>query len=260
MELVLAAAKAAIPNAVLAMLAEQKITGRAPPSTGKAGASQASKLRGRPAGVRRGESRNGNVLSLIETQRAAAPLQLIASACAADRHASKTAANASKSALKISASAASSRRRPRHVSSSMRPARAPCTASPKPRAPSKSSCRNVTSAATASRSSPSRHQRRHAAAADPLPDARQRSLAGLSGGGGTTLATRLNALRSSPAQQKQKGISPTIVMLHGWQSQYRPQRQAGRKAAMADAMAVAENLRALAIKRSPDRHLATPQR
>ncbi len=77
MELVLAAAQAAIPNAILASLAEQKLTGRAPPSTGKVGASQASQLRGRPAGVRRGEPRNGNVLSLIETLRAAAPLQTI---------------------------------------------------------------------------------------------------------------------------------------------------------------------------------------
>ena len=77
-EIVLAAAQAAIPPRLLAQL--RFAENRRPlsrPSGGRSSAARYSPLRGRPAGVRRGEprARSGSRLNLIETLRAAAPWQ-----------------------------------------------------------------------------------------------------------------------------------------------------------------------------------------
>jgi magnesium chelatase subunit D len=74
-ELILAAAQAAIPPGLLAQLALARTDRKRPGSSGKAGAPQMSLRRGRPIGVRRGEPRSGARLNLIETLRAAAPWQ-----------------------------------------------------------------------------------------------------------------------------------------------------------------------------------------
>ena len=72
-EVILAAAQAAIPADVLALLRAGAMTrGR---GAGKSGALQKSKTRGRPTGTRRGDLRSGGKLNLIETLRAAAPWQ-----------------------------------------------------------------------------------------------------------------------------------------------------------------------------------------
>jgi magnesium chelatase subunit D len=72
--LILAAAKAAIPPDVLRLI-ETGLRRRTPSSrAGKAGASQASKSRGRPIGARAGAPREGR-LALVDTLRAAAPWQ-----------------------------------------------------------------------------------------------------------------------------------------------------------------------------------------
>lgn len=73
---VLQAALAAIPPGLLALLASA--VGRGPSGAGgRAGALQASRLRGRPYGSRRGDPRSGARLHLIDTLRAAAPWQLL---------------------------------------------------------------------------------------------------------------------------------------------------------------------------------------
>ena len=73
-DVVLEAAQAAIPAGLLAQLQLADAASRAG-SGGRAGAMQQGQLRGRPAGVRRGEPRGGARLNLIETLRAAAPWQ-----------------------------------------------------------------------------------------------------------------------------------------------------------------------------------------
>ncbi len=74
---VLDAALAAIPGHLLNSLR----AGRGPrlraQATGKSGAAQRGKLRGRPVGVVRGDPRSGSRLSLIDTLRAAAPWQRV---------------------------------------------------------------------------------------------------------------------------------------------------------------------------------------
>ncbi|HSO81930.1 magnesium chelatase subunit D [Thiocapsa sp.] len=72
---VLEAAKAAIPADLLAQLQLGKLRRSRARATGKAGAVQNAPLRGRPAGVLRGEPRAGLRLNVVETLRAAAPWQ-----------------------------------------------------------------------------------------------------------------------------------------------------------------------------------------
>ena len=73
-EVILAAAQAAIPADVLALLRAGAMRSRER-GAGKSGALQKSKTRGRPTGTRRGDLRGGGKLNLIETLRAAAPWQ-----------------------------------------------------------------------------------------------------------------------------------------------------------------------------------------
>lgn len=73
-DVVLAATEAAIPARVLARL-ERGAGGARSPGAGKAGAQKAAGARGRPAGVRAGGPKSGARLNVVETLRAAAPWQ-----------------------------------------------------------------------------------------------------------------------------------------------------------------------------------------
>jgi len=74
-EMVLAAAKAALPPDLLAQLSAGVIRRGAGGSAGRTGLAIRSKRRGRPVGTRRGELRGGARLHVLETLRAAAPWQ-----------------------------------------------------------------------------------------------------------------------------------------------------------------------------------------
>lgn len=74
---VLEATKAAIPQDLLDRLRLGRLRRARVRSTGKSGQVQQANMRGRPAGVRRGELRPGDRLSVIETLRAAAPWQRV---------------------------------------------------------------------------------------------------------------------------------------------------------------------------------------
>jgi len=76
-ELVLAAAQAAIPPGLLAMLQIGRAARAQSQSGGRAGAVLKNQSRGRPIGARRGEPRQGARLNVIETLRAAAPWQTL---------------------------------------------------------------------------------------------------------------------------------------------------------------------------------------
>ena len=76
-DVVLEAAMAAIPADLLAQLQLPAASWTRASAAGRAGAIQASLRRGRPAGVRRGEPRSGARLNLVETLRAAAPWQAL---------------------------------------------------------------------------------------------------------------------------------------------------------------------------------------
>ncbi|MES2974304.1 MAG: magnesium chelatase subunit D [Pseudomonadota bacterium] len=74
-EAVLEAARAAIPPGLLAMLKLSEANRSRMQAAGRAGAAQKGQARGRPIGARRGEPRAGARLNIIETLRAAAPWQ-----------------------------------------------------------------------------------------------------------------------------------------------------------------------------------------
>jgi magnesium chelatase subunit D len=76
-DVVLAAAKAAIPAHLLASLRLSEASRGQSKTSGKSGVAQTSKTRGRPIGASRGEPRAGVRLNVIETLRAAAPWQRI---------------------------------------------------------------------------------------------------------------------------------------------------------------------------------------
>ena len=75
-EQVLQAAMASLPPDLLALMVSQGAAQRRA-AGGRAGARQASRLRGRPFGSRRGEPRGGARIHLIDTLRAAAPWQAV---------------------------------------------------------------------------------------------------------------------------------------------------------------------------------------
>jgi magnesium chelatase subunit D len=81
---VVASVEAVLPPGVLERLRAAALRGQAPHGSGRGGAPQQSRLRGRPAGVRRGDPRSGDRLNLVATLRAAAPWQLLRRRTAAD--------------------------------------------------------------------------------------------------------------------------------------------------------------------------------
>lgn len=72
---VLDAARAAIPPGLLLALSAGQLKNKGSKAIGRAGAAQQGVGRGRPAGVRPGNPRNGARLNVVETLRAAAPWQ-----------------------------------------------------------------------------------------------------------------------------------------------------------------------------------------
>ncbi len=76
-ELILEAARAAIPPGLLASMKLAQTGLPRSAAAGRAGQVQQHKTRGRPSGVRRGEPRDGARLNVIETLRAAAPWQAV---------------------------------------------------------------------------------------------------------------------------------------------------------------------------------------
>ena len=76
-DVVLAAAKAAMPTQLLAELALAQRVSKPRASAGAAGASRLAELRGKPIGARRGDPRRGARLDVLATLRAAAPWQAL---------------------------------------------------------------------------------------------------------------------------------------------------------------------------------------
>jgi magnesium chelatase subunit D len=74
-EILLEATRAAIPPGLLAQLREQQKQRNRAQSTGRVGALRKAGQRGRPAGIRPSDGRDGTRLNVIETLRAAAPWQ-----------------------------------------------------------------------------------------------------------------------------------------------------------------------------------------
>ncbi len=227
---------AALPEGLLAALQAQPGGKQA----GRVGALSASPRGGRPVGVRRGEPRGGARLNLIETLRAAAPWQrLRRSAPGAtprlvhvhgdDLRIHRLQQRAGTATLFVlDASGSSALHRLAEAKGAINLLLADCYV------------RRDEVAVIAFRGK---------AAELLLPPTRslvraRRSLAALPGGGGTPLAAGLEAALRLAAQVRRNGATPVIVLLTDGRANIARDGEPGRVRAEADAMAMAQQLRA----------------
>ena len=210
-ESVLDAAQAAIPAGLLAALqVGQAVKARAQ-TAGRSGAAQKSQTRGRPMGARRGEPRAGARLNVIETLRAAAPWQKLRErqhptpanikrihVRREDFHVARFKQTGQTTTLfVVDASGSSALNRLAEAKGAVELLLADCYV------------RRDHVAVLAFRGK---------TAELLLPPTRslaraKRSLAGLPGGGGTPLATAIDAARELADQIKRRGETPIIVLL-----------------------------------------------
>ncbi len=242
-EMLLAAAKAAMPPGLLARLMAGAVKVRTP-SIGKAGAVQLSAQRGRPIGVRRGELRAGARLNVIETLRAAAPWQPLRR---------RTAAAAANGRLYVQPDDVRiTRFRQRTETTTIFVVDASGSAALNRLAEAKGAVELVLADCYVRRDRVALISFRGGAAEILLPPTNslvraKRSLAGLPGGGGTPLASGLEAAFTLADAVRRKGQSPVVIVLSDGRANVARDGAPGRAHAEEDAIAAGRLLRAAAV-------------
>ena len=260
-EQVLQAALSALPAGLLALIAAGG--GGAPAAGGRAGALQASRLRGRPYGSRRGEPRSGARLHLIDTLRAAAPWQALRRRELDARHAAAAPGvlirrddfhvtryrqrRETTTVFVVDASGSAALHRLAEAKGAVELLLADCY------------IRRDRVALIAFRSTPG-----GAGAEVLLPPTRslvraKRCLAALPGGGGTPLASGLDAARVLAEDVARRGGTPLVVLLTDGRANVARDGSGGRERAGADALDAARLWRssgigALWLDTSPQPH------
>ena len=240
-DVVLEAARAAIPAGLLAQLQLASASLAQARSSGRSGALQTGRLRGRPAGVRRGEPRGGARLNLIETLRAAAPWQKLRQrdqapnaprriqVRAEDFHVTRFKQRSETTTVfVIDASGSAALHRLAEAKGAVELLLADCYV------------RRDRVAVLAFRGD---------AAELLLPPTRslvraKRSLAGLPGGGGTPLAAGIDAASALADAVRRSGATPVIVMLTDGRANVGRGGVRGRAAAEEHALLAARQMRA----------------
>ena len=246
-EVILAAVQAALPPDVLAALRASAGRSRGR-SQGKAGALQKSNARGRPAGVRRSELRAGARLNLIETLRAAAPWQALRR-----REAAVTVVGPARPRVLIRKDDFRvSRFKQRAESTTIFVVDASGSAALHRLAEAKGAVELLLADCYVRRDQVALIAFRGSMAEVLLPPTRslaraKRSLAGLPGGGGTPLATGLDAAFALSDSVRRKGPTPTIVLLTDGRANIARDGGLGRPRAEGDAVNAARQLRAAGI-------------
>jgi magnesium chelatase subunit D len=242
-DVVLAAAKAAIPASLLAQIETGSITRGQSAGEGKSGASQVSARRGRPIAARAGSPREGRV-SFIATLRAAAPWQPLRRRERPDDHrrvlirkedfriVRYQEPRGATAIFVVDASGSSAMQRLAEVKGAIELLLADCYV------------RRDSVALIAFRGQ---------GAEIVLPPTRstaraRRSLAGLPGGGGTPLASGLDAAVALADQVLRKGQSPLVVLMTDGRANVCRDGAGGRARAMGDAIDAARRLRAAKIR------------
>jgi len=220
------------------------------PTSGSAGAAQKNALRGRPVGARKGEPRAGQRINVLETLRAAAPWQklrrsalALASASAPvmtprivvrkeDFHVTRfRQLGQTTTVFVVDASGSSALNRLAEAKGAVELLLADCYV------------RRDSVAVLAFRGK---------VAEVLLPPTRslvraKRSLAGLPGGGGTPLATAIDAAAALAGHIKRKGETPIVVLLTDGKANIARDGSAGRGPAASDALAAATQLRSIGV-------------
>lgn len=227
-ELVLAAAQAAIPPGLLAAMQlglEQRARSNA---AGRMGASKASQSRGRPRGARRGEPRAGSRLNVIETLRAAAPWQKLRQAEMARIAAVEVVTARKRAATKPTAPVARvqvrrddfhvTRYQQRSATTTVFVVDASGSSALNRLAEAKGAVELLLADCYVRRDQVAVLSFRGRGAELLLPPTRslvraKRSLAGLPGGGGTPLASGIDAAAALGEQIARRGETPIVVLL-----------------------------------------------
>ena len=245
-ELILEAARAAIPPGLLAALKLGQSGKPRNPAAGRAGQVLHHPTRGRPSGVRRGEPRDGARLNVIETLRAAAPWQAV-------RQSENTlkGAKAAVSIAKIQV-----RREDFHITRYQQHTEtttvfvvdASGSAALARLAEAKGAVELLLADCYVRRDSVAVLAFRGKAAEVLLPPTRslvraKRSLAGLPGGGGTPLATGIDEALALALSVQRRGQTPIVVFLTDGRGNIARDGSPGRPQAMADALLAARQVR-----------------
>ncbi len=249
-DLILEAARAAIPPGLLAALKLGQTASPRNAAAGRAGQAQHHKTRGRPSGVRRGEPRAGARLNVIETLRAAAPWQ----ALRRREVEVKTAANpklTTRSSARIQV-----RREDFHVTRYQQNTEtttvfvvdASGSAALARLAEAKGAVELLLADCYVRRDRVAVLAFRGNTAEVLLPPTRslvraKRSLAGLPGGGGTPLATGIDAALALAQTVQRRGETPVVVFLTDGRGNIARDGSPGRPQAMADALLAARQVR-----------------
>ena len=244
---VLEAAQAAIPAGLLAALQMGQAAKARAQAAGRSGAVQKSQTRGRPMGARRGEPLTGARLNVIETLRAAAPWQKLR------ERQNPVPSGANRKRIRV-------RREDFHVTrfkqvgqtTTLFVVDASGSSALNRLAEAKGAVELLLADCYVRRDRVSVLAFRGKTAELLLPPTRslaraKRSLAGLPGGGGTPLATAIDAARELAEQISRRGETPIIVLLTDGRGNIARDGSPGRAKAGDDALDAARQLRAAGI-------------
>ncbi len=254
-DMLVQAAKAAIPAGLLAQLAAGDSARARAPTTGAAGALQNAGRRGRPIGARLGDPCGGARLDLIATLRAAAPRQRMRQREPAGR------IEVRREDFRIA------RMKQRAETTTIFVVDASGSQAFNRLAEAKGAVELLLAECYVRRDRVAVLAFRGTAAQVLLPPTRslvraKRSLAGLPGGGGTPLAAGIDAGFVMADGIRRRGGTPTIVLLTDGRANVAQDGRGGRARADADALAAARQVRAarltaLLVDTSPRPHPAS---
>ncbi len=237
---VLDAARAAIPQGLLALLSAGLIPSGHGRGGGRMGAQREGRLRGRPAGTRPGQPRDGGRLALIDTLRAAAPWQSIRRAQRAATRVATVEIRASDFRI--------ARLRERRETTTIFAVDASGSAALHRLAEAKGAVELLLADCYVRRDRVAVVAFRGRAAEVLLAPTRslaraKRSLAGLPGGGGTPLAAGIDAVADLADATARRGGTPVIVLLTDGRANVARNGTGGRAQADADARLAARRVR-----------------
>ena len=248
---VLEAAHAAIPAGLLAALQVGQTTKARAQAAGRSGAVQKSQIRGRPMGARRGEPRAGARLNVIETLRAAAPWQTLRQ-LQHDRQ-NPTPEGASYKRIHV-------RREDFHITrfkqvgqtTTLFVVDASGSSALHRLAEAKGAVELLLADCYVRRDRVAVLAFRGKTVELLLPPTRslaraKRALAGLPGGGGTPLASAIDAARELADQISRRGETPIVVLLTDGRGNMARDGTPGRAKASEDALAAARQMRLTGI-------------
>jgi magnesium chelatase subunit D len=243
-DIMLAACRAAMPDGLLAQLATRKLKRLGTRTVGRAGAMAASRQRGRPIGTRAGALRAGARLNLIDTLRAAAPWQKL-------RH-RDVSPELPDRVIVTTDDFRITRFRHRTETTTIFVVDASGSAALARLAEAKGAVELVLADCYVRRDKVALIAFRGTTAELLLPPTgslvRAKScLAGLPGGGGTPLATGLDAAAVLADAVRRKGQTPAIILFSDGRANIARDGSIGRAAGETDALAAGRMLRAAAV-------------